>query len=58
MPAWTDKNDGDRGENAGEAERETWFGLVKIPEQKARVYYRDLYNWKQENTVYTMEYGR
>lgn len=43
---------------SGEAERETWFGLVKIPERKARVYYRDLSDWEQENTIYTMAYGR
>lgn len=41
----------------GRESRKILFGLVKLPEEKARIYYRDRYDWEQKNTVHTMNYA-
>lgn len=41
----------------GAEEREFLAGLVRIPEKKAQVYYRDLHSWEEKNTICIMEYA-
>ena len=40
----------------GKEEREKLFGLIKIPAEKAVIYYRDTSDWTQKHMVYTFDY--
>lgn len=40
----------------GKEESEKLFGLIKIPAEKAVIYYRDIADWTQKHTVYTFDY--
>ena len=40
----------------GKEESEKLFGLIKIPAENAKIYYRDTSDWTQKHTVYTFDY--
>ncbi len=40
----------------GKEEREKLFGLIKIPAEKAVIYYRDTSDWTRKHMVYTFDY--
>ncbi len=40
----------------GKEESERLFGLMKIPPESAKIYYRDTSNWTEKHTTYTFDY--